>query len=93
MKIIAAVNSDRYIVEISTEEIAHVFDKWQIKETPIKEIRVGNEIRLDQGYIFRDDIVTACNKMAETIKEFKEAQDTLFKFSTLISESSTKEPT
>lgn len=81
MKVLALVDSDTYLVEVSHSEIEKVFDKYYGK---LDKLKVGAKIDLSEGYEFRTDIKAACRAMQEAMEKFDLKRETLFQFAELI---------
>ena len=89
MKVIGiGENSGDLICVINKVEIAKVFgNSWiESSEVPrsLHNIRVGDTVRLDEGYDFKQHIVNVCHKMVDATAEFSKSQDTLLKFSEMV---------
>lgn len=86
MKVIGQIDNETVICQISKYEIAHIFNLYsasELKENKI-DISIGKEINLAQGYKFKNEISSLCRSMKESIREFKNAYDTLMMFSELV---------
>ena len=80
-----------YICEITLDEIKKVFEKCYVSDEAIKyklNIKVGNEIKLSEGYNFLHDITEVCDKMISAQHSFKEAHKTLLSFAEMVAERS-----
>ena len=82
MKIIGHVG-ENYIAEVSHHELEKSLDKYFGK---LKDLAVGQELDLGDGYDFRDDIRQLCRLMIEASEKFGRAQDSLLRFAKLICE-------
>lgn len=90
MKVIGTISSGRFLAEITQEEVEKVFDKHYA--TPrFADLKVGSEINLADGYIFRSDIRSACKSMEDAMKQFHRAQATLLRFSEMVTHLDTPE--
>lgn len=77
MKVIAKVNGDTYLAEVSHTELEKLTDKYYGN---MKRLEVGDTMNLGAGHDFRDQIKSACKQMTDAVTQFERAQKTLFAF-------------
>lgn len=85
MKILGKV-SGGYIAEISHREIEKVADRYY-SDTKIKELNIGQEYPISQGYDFRGDIRESCQQMTQAMEVFARCQESLRAFAAMVLES------
>ena len=83
MKVLAVVDREKFIVEISQTEVEKVMDKYYAKP-PFPDLKVGDMLDLSLGYNFRSDIRSVCNEMRDAMKKFDSARNTLLQFATMV---------
>lgn len=89
MKILGKV-SGGYIAEISHTEVEKVANQYY-SNNKIKELAVGQEYPIDQGYDFKSDIRRACQQMTEAMEAFAKCQQSLQAFAVMVLESNEAE--
>lgn len=82
MKVIAKISESRYLCEVSHDELEKFLDRYYGK---LSKLVVGEEVHLGQGYDFAARIESACKKMAEAMKEFDQARNTMTAYALAIS--------
>jgi len=65
MKVIGKISSDKYICEVSHRELEKFLNKFYGK---LDRLDIGDQIDLERGYDFADDIVLQFRKTQEFIK-------------------------
>lgn len=74
-----------YIVEITRNEICKVANKATYREKDgIPYFKVGDTYPIDEGYNFREEIITATNAMIEAHAKFAKASQTMAHFVRLL---------
>lgn len=81
MQVIAKVNSDTYICQVSHTELEKFLNLYYGK---MPDLRVGETIDLGKGYDYQVTIVEACKRMADAMESFKRAQKVLTQFALMM---------
>jgi len=81
MKVIAMIDSKKYICEVSHEELEKVTDKYYGKLEPLK---VGSEMDLGMGYNFKVAIADSCRQMSNAMESFQHSKDMLLMFAKIV---------
>lgn len=93
MKIIGIGQRENYessfIIDISNKELEKLLGSYYANningtQLTVAELKAGYEIDVNNLHDMTSNIVNVCNKMQKTMEEFKAAQTTLIKFSSLI---------
>lgn len=83
MKVIGIDGQGNYIATVSHSELEKLSDKYYGK-TKLEKLAIGSEFNLGQGYDFRESISRACKEMVNASKQFKDAQSSMLKFSSMV---------
>lgn len=90
MKILGFTEKDygtKYICEISSDEIAKIFNKGLYREgDDFKKFKVGQEIDLAVGFNFREELKRLLESFESSHTKFMEANKTMLKLSQLFIE-------
>jgi len=74
--------SDAYIVQVTHDELARVFEKGYRDE--LKKLKVGQEVNLAEAPDFRHAIKRACESMESAYKAFSVNSPALLKFAAMV---------
>jgi len=74
MKVIAKISCDRYVCEVSHEELEQFLNKYY---GYLSKLEVGDEVDLGKGYDFRRDCLDALSKTQAFINANKKAIETI----------------
>lgn len=74
--------SDAYIVQVSHDELARVFQKGYRDE--LEKLKVGQEVNLAEAPDFRNAIKRACESMESAYKAFAVNSPALLKFAAMV---------
>ena len=81
MKVIAKADSSTYLCEVSHSELEKFFNQYYGK---MKQLNVGEQVNLGQGYDFSARIEDACKKMSEAMRGFESARSVMTAFAVAI---------
>jgi hypothetical protein len=96
VKIIGIASDNKWICEIGQDEVARVFNNYSMylcSDEKLSKARIGDEIKLDTGFVFKEEIRELCSEIKDFQESFEKSQNSLFQFTQLISNCKTiKEP-
>lgn len=81
MKILATVNSEVYLAEVTHTELEKLTDKYYGK---LPKLGVGLTMDLGAGHDFRAEIKSACRSMVEAQQQFERARNSLLAFAVMV---------
>lgn len=88
MKVIAKAAAEKYLCEVSHQELEKFLGKYYGK---LDRLDVGHEVNLGQGYDYSVRIEGACQQMTVAMTEFERAQQVMTSFAIAIAKSSGQE--
>ena len=89
MKVIAKASESKYLCEVSHDELEKFLNQYYGK---LGKLSVGQEVDLGQGYNFASRIEAACKDMADAMKAFDAARQTMTAYAVAVANSGSDKP-